>query len=397
MNTKSTLTAMSNVLLAAALVAPSAAVAEDEEFLLDAYGARVDLPSGWVGTPGSWSSESFDASADGEALLFFAWGTDFQSPMRDDDLKAWGERLVKKALARRMDEAEVVSSEIRKVGRREVAVFELAVSASAGKGVMFGTAEAVDGHVFHMMVMTGTRKRSKGKAAIEAFIKRLDVQAPPAELAWGGEVSAAGHSAKLPADWRPVLETELPDFKKQIKDLGVADTSECWTAIRPDGPSAPDVMLGCASPVWLGVVDEYSFEGAEAQLRTTLFGEAPIDPAAPRDVADRLGFRYAADLGDRRMAMGVVPSDAGVMRIWTVTQDGGAETALDSVFSTSSFAGEHPAELGEVVSYYISYRPFSPMVLGPAALLLLLLGGAVAGGAMAMRKKPSYDFDDDDL
>ncbi|TNE85432.1 MAG: hypothetical protein EP330_25445 [Deltaproteobacteria bacterium] len=389
---------MTTLTLALALLVPPAH-ADDPEFLLDAYGARVDLPSGWEGTPGSWTNESFDASAANGALLFFAWGSDFQSPMRKDELKAWGDRLVDKALARKMTKAEVVSSEIRKVGKREVAVFELAVEASAGKGVMFGTAEAVDGHVFHMMVMTGKRKRSAGAKAIDAFIEQLDIQAPPAELGWGGEVSAGGHSAKLPADWRPVLETEVDDFKRHIKDLGVADTKECWTAIRPHGPGDPDVMLACSAPLYLGVVDEYSFAGVDEQVRTTLFGAgaSQIAPAAPRDVGDRVGLRYLADLGTRKMALGVVPSENGVMRIWTVTHGEGAGEALDGVLTTSSLAGPHPVELGETVSYYLTYRPFSPMVLGPAALLLLILGGGAAGAAMAMRKKPAFDLDDDEL
>lgn len=373
--------------------------ADDPEFLLDAYGSRIDLPSGWQGKPGSWTNESFEASTADGSLLFFSWGTDLQTPIKKDGLKSWSEVMVKKALGRGMTSAEIVSSEIRKVGKRDVAMFELAVEASAGKGVMFGTAEATDGHVFHMMVMTGSRNRAAGKRAIDAFVERLDIQTPPAELEWGAEVSAGGHTAKLPIDWRPVLATEKDVFKRHSKDLGVAESSDCWTAIRPHGPSAPDVMLACGAPIFLGVVDEHSFEGTEVAVREKLFGGGAdqVEPALEREVGDRLGFRYLADLGSRKMALGVVPTADGVMRVWTVTQGEDAGTALDSILSSSRFEGEHPADLGETVSYYLAYRPFSPMVLGPAGLLLLLLGGGAAGLFAMTRKKPLVDDDLDDL
>jgi hypothetical protein len=389
---------MTNALLLLLALVSSPALADDPEFLLDAYGARVELPSGWQGTPGSWTSEAFDAKTADGSLLFFSWGSNFQSPMNDAGLDDWGARLVKKALGRGMSEARVVSSEIREVGKRRVAVFELAVEATAGKGVMFGTAEAVDGHVFHMMVMTGSRKRRAGQAAVDAFIKQLDIQAPPAELAWGAAVGAADHTAKLPSDWRPVLETEKDDFKRFIKDLGVADTSECWTAIRPRGPMDPDVMLACGAPIYLGVVDEYSYEGVEETVREKLFGAgaSQIQPAIQRQVGDRLGFRYLADLGDRKMALGVLPTESGVMRVWTVTQGDDAGVALDGVLTSSAFEGAHPADLSETVSYYLAYRPFSPAVLGPAGLLLLILGGGLAGIVAATRRKPAYMDDDED-
>ncbi|MCO4748195.1 MAG: hypothetical protein KC912_25600 [Proteobacteria bacterium] len=388
---------MTKLPLTLALLLSSVAYGDDDpEFLLDAYGARVDLPARWTGTPGSWTNEAFEASADGGKLLFFSWGTDFQSELTDDSLDAWKQVMVDKALARRMSEAKVVAAEVKKVGKRRVALFDLEVSASGGSGLMFGASEAVDGHVFHMMVMSGKRKGRAGRAARDAFVDRLDVVAPAADLEWGGAVAAAGFSSDLPKDWRPMLETELDDFKPLVRDLGLTALDECWMAVRPRGPDKPDVMVGCASPIWLGVVDEYSFEGVEAELREKLFGAAPIAPAQQRPAGDRLGFAYGADLGSRAMAVGVVPYDQGVFRIWAVGSEN-LSGGVDEVLAGAQLSGPHPADMGATVSYYLGYRPFSPMVLGPAGLLLLLIGGGVGGGLMMMGgKKSKYDFDDED-
>ena len=49
------------------------------------------------------------------------------------------------------------------------------------------------------------------------------------------------------------------------------------------------------------------------------------------------------------------------------------------------------------MSYWVTYRPTSPMVLGPAALLLLGLGGAgFAGVRMMGGRKNKYELLDDD-
>ena len=46
---------------------------------------------------------------------------------------------------------------------------------------------------------------------------------------------------------------------------------------------------------------------------------------------------------------------------------------MRTTMASATYAGPHPVEFGEQVSYYVSYRPFSPMVL------LLLFSVALAG------------------
>jgi hypothetical protein len=182
-----------------------------------------------------------------------------------------------------------------------------------------------------------------------------------------------------------------------VGNLGLENLEPCWIAIRPKPANPePEVMVTCQGGLLLGVVDEHSFEGVDPIIRAKMFGSAPVEPAEMVALGDRVGFMYKPRPG---LMVGVVPYDKGVARTWVLgdPEDPSLETDLRAVLEGSTWSGVHPASLGDQLSYWVTYRPTSPVVLGPAALLLLVLGG---GGFAGMRlmggRKNKYELLDED-
>ena len=155
----------------------------------------------------------------------------------------------------------------------------------------------------------------------------------------------------------------------------------------------PDVMASCTRPLHLGVVDSYSFEGSELEVRKALFGEkAP--PATQVDTPDRTGFLYAPREG---LAMGVLPDNDRVQVVWALGS-GDLSDGVRAVLQASTFAQPHTPAVGDQISYYVHHRPLSPVVLCPVGCLCAV--GAVVIGLVAVvvllrsRRRPSDDEDD---
>ena len=97
-----------------------------------------------------------------------------------------------------------------------------------------------------------------------------------------------------------------PAVQPVLKRLGLADLEGCWAAIRPVPERVPDVMVTCQGGLLLGVVDQYSFDSVDQELREKLFGAVEVQPAEAVELNDRVGFAYRPK---ESLAMGIVPYD----------------------------------------------------------------------------------------
>ncbi len=366
------------------------------EFLLGDIGVRIDLPKEWKMT--RWSDWDFKGEK-GDVLLF-AWATPVQTPIRDEDIDEWGPIYTAKVEELQGKFPSVKDLRVENIGTRPTAYADINFQfGSGGGGVLYGSTIAAGGQMFHMAFVTADRRAKAAEKARDNIMRRLDVQAKgePLEVTPNEQVESLGATTKLPDLWRRPFKSEMGLAMKAIKGFGLEDISDCWVAIRPRPAVDPDVMVSCQGGLLLGVVDEYSFEGVDALVRSKMFGSAEVPGAARIDLPDRVGFQYKPPLGSRTLGVGVVPYDRGVARTWAVGQagDDSVHEAVQQVVAASSYSGPHPASLGDRISYYLTYRPTSPMVLGPILLGLLMVGVLVIGvGLLLLRGRGRNKYAD---
>jgi hypothetical protein len=144
--------------------------------------------------------------------------------------------------------------------------------------------------------------------------------------------------------------------------------------------------------MWLGVVDELSFSDKEEVLRHMVFGDAPVKPAMPVLLNDRMGFAYQLGLSDRALTVGIVPYSEGLSRTWIIgslANQANNVVALNKMLTNTSFAGDHPISLGDRAEY-LMYRPV--MFAGVLGAFLLLLGGGLLGAKRVLGGgTPNYE------
>lgn len=385
-----------SLLLAGLLAVATPAAAEDApEFLLGDLDVRVDLPRGW--NMSRWSDWDFKAST-GDPILLEAWSTEVQTDPSKVDAKVWDALMQDKLDEMGAGEGITLDkAKVETIQGQPMALLDYSFQLKGGQdAVMRSGSLAIEGKMFHLALVSIKRFKKKVDNARGDLLDRLEIRTGPADVAWAPTLSGTGFEHTLPEDWREPLEAEQAVVTKQTSKFGVEDVSQCWTAMRPKGPGAPDAMLACQGGMMLGVVDSYSFEGVEPVVREKVVGSKDIAPAKQVELSDRVAFVY--DLADKGLAIGVVPFGNGVVRVWVKGEagDAGLVEALEATLKAGTYEGTHPASIGEQVSYYVAYRPTSPVVLGPAFLLLLLVGGGVAGGAMMMggTKNKYEDLDD---
>lgn len=360
---------------------------EDEYYLLGDYGVRIDLPDDWRSS--EWSDAGLEAEKEDRSIKLFAWGTDLQIPVVEADLDAWSKVFVDKADRIGGKNIEVTRSAVDTIGGRKVARFELAFDFGKDlKGALSGATIEVAGKDLHLAMMTASARSFLLPPAMQGVLERSEFRKPPAPLAFGGQVEGAGVSATLPEGWRPPLPNEVGVVAGEARKLGLDDISACWTALRPHVGVKPDIMVTCQKGMLLGVVDDFSFDGVDATLRGKLFPGTEV-PAAEKvaNTDGRVGLFYRPTLGAHTLRLGVMPYGDGVAMTWLLGQSGEEadfDAAVRHVLSTAAYTGDHPAGLGEVASYYVTYRPTSPPVLGLAGVVVVLIGGIVF---LATRKK----------
>jgi len=364
--------------------------ADAPEFLLGDVGVRLDLPAGsWRMT--RWSDWDFKAEGRDGAMLLFAWSTPVQTPVVEGpDAGGWTHVFEAKVEELQGIDPKITSSKVVSIAGRNVALVdaEFGIPKATGTATLRGATIEVAGKNMHVAVVAPDRLAKVADAERRSILERLDVRAGPAEVAFGSKVVAEHVETTLPADFRPPLEAEQDAVAAAVEKLQILDLVGCYTAIRPvAGAAEPDVLVTCSEPLQLGVVDSYSFDDADHAIREKTFGsKAEVPPAESVALNDRMAFLYTPREG---FVVGVVPHDAGVARFWALGRpEGELPETVRAAMRSSTFSGPHPASFGEQVSYYVSYRPFSPAVLCPALTLLGLLGGLGFGVVSLARRPP---------
>jgi hypothetical protein len=380
-------------LLVAALAGP--ALAEDApEFLLGDLGVRLDLSRSWRMT--RWSDWDFNAElkTPRDTVLLFVWATPVQVPITTAD--GWGPIYEAKVGELGGVAPKVSGGRVAQVGGRPVAFVDVAfeLGKSGDDAVLRGATLEIANQDLHIAAVTPARGEALAERELKAIVEALDFRREPEPTELGATVKASGITTTLPEDWRLPLESEMAVVTPVLGKLGIDDPAACWLGVHPRAGGELDVMAGCQGGLLLGVVDEHSFEAVDPVVRQKMFGAVEVAPAELVRLADRVGFEYTPREG---LAVGVVPYDQGVARYWVVGE-GDLSGALGQVMAKSTFTGPHPAGVGDQVSYWLTHRTTSPVVLCPL-LGVLGVGGVLGAGVIAVVARGSrrnrYDLDDE--
>jgi len=370
--------------LLAGLLATAPAFAQDggeeaPEFLLADLGVRIDLPKGW--RMSKWADWEFKGETTAGDVFVVAWATPIQSPITDP--AAWTQPYLDKAKEMGGSSPEVGKTEVAQIAGRDVALIDIDLKFAEGKakGNMYGGTFQVPGQMFHFALVSGEKRARFAKKSRGELLDRMEILTAAPNLEFGATLEIDGISTTLPEGWRVPLRQEMALYNKRIAKLEIEDRKHCVSAFRPrtDGQE-PDAMITCQVGLLLGVVDEYSFEGVDPILQSKVLG-GKVDPAKRVDLDDRVGFVY--DLSQAGLSAAVVPYDQGIALTWVVgSPDASTPEAAEAMISGSTYTGTHPAGFSEQISYYVFYRPFSPVVLCPSLCCLAVMGifGVGIGG-----------------
>jgi hypothetical protein len=382
-------------------LALSTAQAEDEHWTMADAGLAVVLPDGWVPPEGGWSDWSLKAKhSDGSVLQI--WVTPFQIPVDEDSVAAWAEMYREQIATEAKAEVSIRSKSLTELSGRPAGHVILDLVVKGGEGVAEVYTLEGPGHTVHARVVTGKRKARKAMAALRSIVEDARIDQGPLELTTGTLTSKEGaFSVTLPEGWRAPLKAESDEVTKIVEKLGMeaVDDSVCVVGIQPRASANPDLTLLCPSALQLDPLDEYSFEAVEGQLHERFFGSAKAE--VPRgeavDIGDRMGVYFRPPTGIGALRLAVAPYDRGTLTWWGIggidgpTLDASLLKMQPTVAYTGLEGGTPKIRADRWVSYYLSHRPTSPIVLGPIVLLIGLIGAAVA--ATRRRKNPYEDLD----
>ena len=384
-------------LLALAL---TTAHAEDDRWAMADAGWSVQLPAGWQVPEGGWSDWSLKARhTDGSVLQ--VWVTPFQVPVTDAAVTAWAEMYKEQIATEAKADVEVRSTRVLDLAGRKTGHVTLDVVVKGGEGVAEVYAVEGPGHTVHARVVTGKRKARQATDALRAVVETARIDQGPLATTTGTVASeAGGYTVTLPEGWRVPLDAEADEVAKIVQKLGMeqVDDKICVVGVAPRAHANPDVTLLCPTPLQLDPLDDYSVDTIAAELHARFFGsaKAEVPPGEAVQIGDRMGVIFRPPTGTGALRLAVVPYDHGALSWWGIGGD--TPTALDAALTsmqpTVTFTGPeggHPKiRADRWVAYYLTHRPTSPMVLGPAALLVGLIGVAVVAGR---RRKNPYDDD----
>lgn len=389
---------MFRLLLALLLSSPVRAQEGEGGYAMNDVGGELALPKGWEMQ--TWSDWDFKAkSPDGVVMRLHL--TPFQVEPSPVAAAAWT-TLYKERLEHDGGVGfEDVSAQVgaARLAGGEVPAVRTAIGFTLEKqatpGVFYAAAFPGDSQVIHVETVAAARNASKAEQALETLLASFTLQKGPQDTV-GPRVASdkAGFAFTGPAGWRAPLPKELGAVRAITSKVGEneLDPERCAALILPPATGAPDVIFACELYQHLGIVDEHSFDGVEQEVHQLFFGrsEKPVEKAEQVQMGDRPGFYYKPPVAGHAVRMAVAPYDKGIVLMWGLssqvdepTLDAAVRAAATSLEYTHEGGGQPIVALDQRVSYYLKYRPTSPLVLGPAALVLAL----VAGGVVVARKR----------
>jgi hypothetical protein len=384
------------LLAALALTAPSLAQDDDGGFTMNDLGGAVRLPAGYASE--LWTDAELKAKHP-QGRLFKLWLTPWQVEVDDAASKAWAEKVQAGLEAEGVKEVGLTTREVRTIAGRRTAWMAYELSIGGGRGVAYAAAFTARGHVAHLRVVAGARFAKQAEADLVAILEQLALKDGPLETQAGTLTTAAGFSATLPDGWRAPLRDELDLVRgvtKKVGEEGLAP-DDCWVAVKPPAVGDPDVLFACRSQYYIGPLDEHSFAGVEAEVHERWFGRAdkPVPAAEQVTVGDRVGLLYQPPVATHAVRLALAPYDGGMMVLWGLAgnlDEPGLDAAVRAVLPTVAFTGPDGGRpiigADKWAAYYLTYRPTSPLVWGPALLLVGLVGGGIAA---SRRKRPELD------
>lgn len=388
----------------ALLLSCMTAFAAEGGYAMNDVGGELTLPSGWEMQ--EWSDWSFKAkSSDGVVMRLYL--TPFQVVPDEAAGRAWAamyqDRLDDEGAADFA--APTVAVQPVKLADREVQAARVGLGFSfekqATKGVLHAVAFPGEGQVVHVETIAVARNDARARQGLDALVAGFRLDKRPAELGPARVETEAGFAMTAPEGWRAPLQQELGDTLKVSSKVGEneLDPARCVSFLRPPAVGEPDLLFACGMPKHLGIVDEYTFADVEAELNALFFGrsEKPVPAAEKVQVGDRIGFLYKPPVAGMPVRLVIAPYDKGIVVLWGLGRqldDAGLDAAVQAMLPTMEFTGPEggvPYVSADArMSYYLSYRPTSPLVLGPAAVL----GGLVLVVVVALvrrNKRPVID------
>ncbi|HJN73721.1 MAG TPA: hypothetical protein QGF58_07300 [Myxococcota bacterium] len=383
------------------------AMAEDDELYIGDVGITATLPDEW--SVPRWSDWDLDAVDDRNTVSVHVGYTMWQVDIDDDSARIWAGLAAERLREEGHDKVEMVSTGVVDVDGTKRAEIELSYRFNGQQqALLLQRSFPVSGRTVHVSAMAVTRNRSRAEDALDTWDEHLEIGKPAEDTSTLNDFGApAGYETQLPPGWRNPLKTELGETRRLASELlkHEIEPDTCWVAVHPypDGEAA--LMLSCgAYPLYIGVIDEHSFEGQDLGIRQHFFGaSAETVKSASRVTTgadERLAFLYTLpEIQDRFIEMAVAPYDQGQVLTWAVTRPKGegdgdlsqVDTAIRGSVDAMRFDGPdgalHPIGLAFWVDYLVSYRKADPIVFGPVLVVLALLAFA---GVKLRGRKTSY-------
>lgn len=363
------------------------------------YGLQVTMADKWTGI--RYSDDDFQAAPDDKSAKFLISGVKTQdNPLPDD--KNWAESL-KAHLKANLEsdgvpDPEVSDGQLKADNLGDLTRLRAHFDFKA-KGGKTGSAEylvyPVNGATVLELVFGFDA--NKVKDAVALWEKHVAVLKPAEKLEDGPVVKMEGASTDLPAGFHLATKTERNAASYRTEPLGVKDLEPCWIAVSPRGMYDPALLVGCPIYMRIGIFREKNFAAKETDLRTQLFGKAPIEPGKMLALADRTAVQYHVPLADKSLDLVVVPDSTGLARFWALgkaSESALLATALDAAVKGTTFEGPHPVSADDMLSYYPMYEPMHPYSLaGFGTCLASILGtfGLIFLGARLSAARRAQD------
>lgn len=363
-----------------------ALAAPPQTFPMNDAGITLNLPASWEMT--RWSDWDFKAKTK-DGVQVKVWTTPFQVEVTDASVAAWADMYAREMEGEGFANVTVESKTVSTVAGRPTGKVKLTMQPKSGgpmKAVLHAMSFTGNAQVVHAYTITLARLDDKAERALSELATSLVVSKKPAEIAGDAVSTEAGFGARLPTGWRAPLPEELEATLAVTAKAGEdkLDPKECWVAVLPPAVGEPDVLFACKASLYLGPVDDHSFTGVEPEVREKFFGrvEPPVSPAEKAMVGDRTGFYFRPGGGEKPVRLVVAPFGAGqVMMLWGLGRNldaAGLDAAIQQLLPGVTFSGENGGQpiigLDRKFGYYLKYRTFSPVVMGPIIGLLLIVG-----------------------